>query len=55
MYPESQYMTMHTTLKLKEISRSGPSPLLTETEGQELVHWAIQMSDIGYGQCNRKL
>ena len=45
----------NTTVKVKEISRPGPLPVLTETEEQQLVQWVIQMAEIGYSQCRHQI
>ena len=45
----------HTTLKVKKISKPSSSPVLTETEEQEMVQWVIQMDEIGYGQCRQQI
>ena len=34
---------------------SGPNPVLTKEEEQELVDWALKMATIGYGQTRRQL
>ena len=45
----------HTSCKVKEVSRPGPSPVLAKKEEEELVQWAIKMSEIGYGQCRQQV
>ena len=37
----------HASLKMKEVSHPGPSPVLTSEEERELVQWVIKMAEIG--------
>ena len=45
----------HTSRKVQEGSRPGPSPVLTKEEEAELVQWVIKMSEVGYGQCRQQV
>lgn len=36
-------------------ARSGPSPVLFDSEEEMLVHWVIDMAKIGYGQTRQQL
>lgn len=36
-------------------SRSGPKPVLSETDENTLVEWLINMAKIGYGQTRQQL
>ncbi|CAC5411012.1 unnamed protein product [Mytilus coruscus] len=36
-------------------SRSGPNPVLYDSEEEMLVHWVIDMAKIGYGQTKQQL
>ena len=45
----------HASLKVKEVSRPGPKPVLTKEEEEELVQWIVKMSEIGYDQCQQQV
>ena len=45
----------HASLKVKEVSHPGPSPVLTSEEERELVQWIIKMAEIGYGHCRQQV
>ena len=43
----------HSSMKVKQVSRPGPSTVLTEE--RELVGWVITMAEVGYGQCRQQV
>ena len=45
----------HASSKVKQGSRPGPAPVLTEDEEEELVKWIIKMAEVGYGQCKQQV
>ena len=45
----------HSSMKVKQISRPGPPPVLTVEEENELEQWIIKMAEIGYGQCRQQV
>ena len=45
----------HASLKVKEVSHPGPSPVLTSEEERGLVQWVIKIAEIGYDQCRQQV
>ncbi|CAG2246721.1 unnamed protein product [Mytilus edulis] len=51
---ESKAMSIRSASRLLQ-ARSGPSPVLFDSEEEMLVHWVIDMAKIGYGQTRQQL